>query len=174
MKIITGFILEPQTQTSEDTAQALGTLWTEYNRDLYDSHMGVLISDYKRFFFFSLYLKQKFFFRELISTHSPKQNSKAVFLFKEVSGFTHSNGRLKYSFCLHFGAIQNIEVLYMQRWSPALSLRPLNYTSPKELMGTKFWYICPIILRSGVLVININYNWIIWEYCGTPGILNCI
>lgn len=62
-------------------------------------------------FFFSLYLKQKFFHRELISSYSPEWNSKAVFLFKEVSGFTHSNGKWKYSFCLHFGAIQNIEIL---------------------------------------------------------------
>ena len=58
----------------------------------------------------------------------------------------------------HFSGKELFKILrycYLQTrsWSSTLSFRPLNCASPKVLMRTKFWNICPIILRSGILSI---------------------
>lgn len=103
------------------------------------SLMEVLISDISIFF---IYLKQKSFHRELISIHSQESGLQGSFLFNDVTGFTHINGKWKKNYSASTSELfKSPKMLYKRISSSrsALSWDSLSMHLLKSIKRTKFW-----------------------------------
>lgn len=89
------------------------------------------------------------------ATKAPNEIPKQFFYLKRclVSHIVMEDENTLFACILELFKILRYCYLQRRSWSSALCFRPLNCASPKELMRTKFWNSCPIILRSGILSI---------------------